>query len=656
MSLNILRHHTNSDFMGMEGFVWWYGVVEDRKDPLYLGRVKVRCIGFHTDDKELIKTEELPWAEVIQPITSAAISGVGQSPTGLVEGTHVFGFFKDGAEGQEPVVLGSSGGIPEDFANPDRGFYDSRSYIERKNSPYPPIAIDRFIDGKQAEIIDHKYYEENIPYDFTGETPFKNSRLLFAQVDDKVQANIVEIEEGNSEPEDPKIKYQTQIFSRHPDENRVYTDSDGVPMMSLPSTTLLSGMRIKFKPKNNQKDQVSTVNPVVEVQKYTHRITSVLEETQNQLHSNVIRSGKDSPKWSVPSGYIRPEYPFNHVNYSESGHAFELDDTPGYERVRLLHRSQSFIEFTNDGSKIENVVGSSYTLCDSNIFKHVYGDEVKNVKGVMNHVYNTNKEGTSRITFAGGGLDVEFSDQGDYNLSLSEGDITFSARNVTFEGSGSGANENTVIFRNMRIVQDDAVNSIESFTSSENHTTGDYNLKASRLNLSTGGSCAIKSGADGVEVRSEGKVETAARNNIRQISSGGDAVLESEGNLAALNVGPEGFLGHLHITPTGSELRQVEGDITVEASLGNYSSKLGQAFEVDAGTNVEIKNQVCKLSMTDSGKVNLTGSGSDLYTLLKKFIQTCATATYSTGTGPSGPAIGSPFNAIEQELDSFMEK
>ena len=52
MSLNILRHHTNSDFMGMEGFVWWYGVVEDRKDPLYLGRVKVRCIGFHTDDKE----------------------------------------------------------------------------------------------------------------------------------------------------------------------------------------------------------------------------------------------------------------------------------------------------------------------------------------------------------------------------------------------------------------------------------------------------------------------------------------------------------------------------------------------------------------------------------------------------------------------------
>ena len=47
-SLQISDH---VDFMGKEGFVWWYGVVEDRKDPLYLGRVKVRCMGFHTDDK-----------------------------------------------------------------------------------------------------------------------------------------------------------------------------------------------------------------------------------------------------------------------------------------------------------------------------------------------------------------------------------------------------------------------------------------------------------------------------------------------------------------------------------------------------------------------------------------------------------------------------
>ena len=38
-------------FMGLDGFVWFTGVVEDRNDPAQLGRVKVRCLGFHTESK-----------------------------------------------------------------------------------------------------------------------------------------------------------------------------------------------------------------------------------------------------------------------------------------------------------------------------------------------------------------------------------------------------------------------------------------------------------------------------------------------------------------------------------------------------------------------------------------------------------------------------
>ena len=41
-------------------FVWFFGVVEDRIDPNYLGRVRVRCFGFHTDNRELLPTEDLP--------------------------------------------------------------------------------------------------------------------------------------------------------------------------------------------------------------------------------------------------------------------------------------------------------------------------------------------------------------------------------------------------------------------------------------------------------------------------------------------------------------------------------------------------------------------------------------------------------------------
>jgi hypothetical protein len=111
-------------FLGKEGFVWWHGVVEDTADPLYLGRCRVRIFGFHVKDKAQLPTADLPWAYPVQPLTSAALSGVGQSPTGLLVGSHVFGFFRDGEEGQDPVMLGSFGGIPQTPSITSEGFQD----------------------------------------------------------------------------------------------------------------------------------------------------------------------------------------------------------------------------------------------------------------------------------------------------------------------------------------------------------------------------------------------------------------------------------------------------------------------------------------------------------------------------------------------------
>jgi hypothetical protein len=104
-------------------FVWFQGVVEDRNDPLRLGRMRVRCLGLHTEDREKLPTSKLPWAFPIQPITSAAMNGIGETPFGPVEGTWVMGFFRDGNLGQEPVVFGTLGGIPD---TPDfqKGFTD----------------------------------------------------------------------------------------------------------------------------------------------------------------------------------------------------------------------------------------------------------------------------------------------------------------------------------------------------------------------------------------------------------------------------------------------------------------------------------------------------------------------------------------------------
>jgi hypothetical protein len=97
---------------GNNAFYWWVGVVEDRNDPLYLGRCKVRIVGHHSSDTGELPTSDLPWAFPMQPITSAAMSGVGQTPMGVVEGTWVIGFFRDGDDCQEPVIIGTMAGIP----------------------------------------------------------------------------------------------------------------------------------------------------------------------------------------------------------------------------------------------------------------------------------------------------------------------------------------------------------------------------------------------------------------------------------------------------------------------------------------------------------------------------------------------------------------
>ena len=103
---------STTDFMGRDGFIWFAGVVEDRTDPLKLGRVRVRCLGFHTEDKEALPTTDLPWAHPLLPITASGISGIGQTPLGLLEGSWVIGFFRDADTKQDAVILGSLPGRP----------------------------------------------------------------------------------------------------------------------------------------------------------------------------------------------------------------------------------------------------------------------------------------------------------------------------------------------------------------------------------------------------------------------------------------------------------------------------------------------------------------------------------------------------------------
>ena len=134
-------------FMGLDGFVWFTGVVEDRNDPDALGRVRVRCLGFHTEDLNDLPTNDLPWAHVMHPVTSPSMQGLGDSPSFLVEGSWVIGFFRDAVEKQQPIIMGSLPGKPTKRADPTKGFNDPRgptaTQDEYAGTPvYGPYPVD----------------------------------------------------------------------------------------------------------------------------------------------------------------------------------------------------------------------------------------------------------------------------------------------------------------------------------------------------------------------------------------------------------------------------------------------------------------------------------------------------------------------------------
>ena len=123
-------------FLGISEFKHFVGVVEDRFDPQKLGRLRVRCLGIHSADKNKIASSDLPWASVLLPTTSAGISGLGQSPSFIVEGAWVWGYFRDGnGLMQEMVIVGTLPGKPAELGNTESGFYDPNFRLDKDGNP-----------------------------------------------------------------------------------------------------------------------------------------------------------------------------------------------------------------------------------------------------------------------------------------------------------------------------------------------------------------------------------------------------------------------------------------------------------------------------------------------------------------------------------------
>ena len=100
--------------------------------------------------------------------------------------------------------------------------------------------------------------------------------------------------------------------------------------------------------------------------KFWSRVVSTAAMVAPPLFSMAVnqffKDRNNSGSWSEPTSPYAAQFPYNKVQQTESGHVFELDDTPGAERVHLFHRSGSFIEFHPNGTVVYKNLKDGYSV------------------------------------------------------------------------------------------------------------------------------------------------------------------------------------------------------------------------------------------------------------------------------------------------------
>jgi hypothetical protein len=453
-------------FMGLDGFIWFVGVVEDRNDPEELGRVRVRCLGFHTENLGSLPTDDLPWAHVMHPVTDPAMHGMGNTPSWLVEGSWVVGFFRDAGEKQQPIIIGSLPGVPSGPADHRKGFNDPRhnesTQVDdegKKIYAYNPDEVNKYGPYPLGGLKDTSDKEKGRFGRFSGH--------LFAEVDTNRLARGDQSETHGALARRRKLKRSDIPTATRP---HIPSVEDG----SVLGTGLADSMVPWSEP-----------NP------------------------------KGIAKDAFP--YTSARYPLNHVYESEAGHIIEIDDTPGGERLHREHKAGTFEEWHPIGDKVVKVVGSNYEIIagSSNVLisgdvnvtiegtkkELIKGDYILEVEGDFTRKIHENERVKIGAGAKGGNLETEIKGNYSYNINRAVKGRVGKDQDVSIFGNEQRTIEG--FFRHSvtgNITQKSTTGSIswEAFTDiSQTTVTGITSMKSgTTLNIKSVGTMTIHTEAD----------------------------------------------------------------------------------------------------------------------------------------------------------------
>jgi len=377
--------------MGKDGFNWFIGVIEDRQDPEHCGRVRVRCLGHHTDDTNLIPTADLPWAHVMMPVTAGANSGIGFSPHFLLEGTWVVGFFRDPAM-QEPVVMGALPGrnnsVTTDFtiaSSSETGGQSKKGGFKDPAGKYP---LELYINSVDTNLL-----AQNDPGDTSDGHDYSK----------QTQAHPSYGIKGGSEVNDkvhPKWKYLVGKALTEVELQQVPStqEKSAYPFNHVFETE--SGHYVEFDDtKDNERIHLyHRKGTLIEIDKDGH---VVLKTPDNVNMTTIIGGDQDT--------YVKGNYSLT-VDGNMNIHCTGVDTREG----------------ATAGSSSDPLGTVSYVISKGNLYETITegnrettitaGTETVTIEGVVTHTYNNTL--TETIT---GAVSQTYSDA--YTLSVT-GDVT----------------------------------------------------------------------------------------------------------------------------------------------------------------------------------------------------------------------------------------
>ena len=236
----------NSEQIGSAGLYWWTGIIVSDESwkgnevaekwdtldelPGWGARYKVRIVGKHTGVKEKLDDDKLELCEVVYPVTGGTGHAASYQTSNLRQGSVVIGFFKDGIDGNEPIILGCIGNNDQTVLKraQENGFdtlsgYTSSTGTARvakysippggspRSRQYVGEALSNSTDKANNAADQRVAEDQRTPSPIAS--PYSCDLINFSGIQLKIQKLIIDIEKKKKEIYDWRYSITNEIIS-----------------------------------------------------------------------------------------------------------------------------------------------------------------------------------------------------------------------------------------------------------------------------------------------------------------------------------------------------------------------------------------------------------------------------------------------------------